>query len=159
MYQSYIGIDPGKNGGLAYIVGTTVGYDEMYDTDLETWAWLDGVDNSNTFAMIEKVHAMPKQGVTSTFTFGVGYGKLLMALCAAGIAYEEVTPRTWQKGLGIKPRGKTETKPKFKNRLRKKAQQLFPQEKVWQRTLGEQRAVCDALLIAEYNRRKQKGIL
>jgi Holliday junction resolvasome RuvABC endonuclease subunit len=103
-------------------------------------------------AVIEHVHAMPKQGVSSTFKFGVGYGGLRMALIAASIPFEEVTPRTWQKALGVVVRKKTETKTQFKNRLKAKAQQLFPRESITLKT-------ADALLIAEYCRRKQLGLL
>ena len=75
-----------------------------------------------------------------------------MALIAAGIPFEEVIPRTWQKGVGITPRGKGETKTRFKNRLKAKASQLFPKVNV---TL----ATADALLIAEFCRRKRTGTL
>jgi hypothetical protein len=91
-----------------------------------------------------------------------------MALIAAGIRFEDVPPQKWQKALGIAPRksGKTkmvssaddpkvpflctelrevggESKTVFKNRLKAKAQQLFPEQKV---TL----ATADALLLLEY---------
>ena len=49
------------------------------------------------FAFIEKVHAMPGQGVTSMFNFGMGYGLLRMALAANQIPYQLVTPQAWKK--------------------------------------------------------------
>jgi hypothetical protein len=104
------------------------------------------------FAVIEKVHAMPGNGVSGMFKFGMSYGGLRMALIAAGIPFEEVQPRAWQKAMGIPPRSKTESGTQWKNRLKAKAQQLYPAEKV---TL----AVADALLIATYCQRKQEGTL
>jgi Holliday junction resolvasome RuvABC endonuclease subunit len=92
---------------------------------------------------------MPKQGVASSFKFGVNYGIVRMALTAAGIPFEEVTPQAWQKALGITHRKKTETPSEWKNRLRARAQQLFPSVSL---TL----ATADALLIAEYCRRINK---
>jgi crossover junction endodeoxyribonuclease RuvC len=102
--------------------------------------------------MIEKVHSMPKQGVASSFKFGRGYGGLRMALIAAGIPFEEVTPQAWQKALAIPKRSKTETPVQWKNRLKALAQQLYPDIKV---TLK----LADALLIATYCQRKHTGTL
>ena len=86
------------------------------------------------------------------FKFGMSYGGLRMALTAAQIPFESATPQNWQKSLGIGKKGKTETRTSFKNRLKAKAQQLFPNLKV---TL----ATSDALLLAEYCRRKRTGSL
>jgi len=149
----YVGIDSGQSGGLVWLDpnGKVNGCNKMPATERDIWERFFTLPTS-TVAVIEKVHAMPKQGVSSTFKFGRGYGGLRMALIAAGISFEEVTPRTWQKGLGIPPKKKTETGTQWKNRLKAMAQQLFPQEKV---TL----ATADALLIATYCRRKHTGTL
>jgi hypothetical protein len=151
--MTYIGIDPGKSGGIAVIQGRKVECFRMPNTEKDGWSIFAENKEGRVFAVIEKVHSMPGQGVKSMFSFGQNYGFLRGCLTAAQIPFEEITPQAWQKGLSIPPRAKTETKPQFKERLRQKAQQLFPQEAVWGRTLGEQRAVCDALLIAEYCRR------
>ena len=45
---------------------------------------------------------------------------------------------------------KTESKPQHKERLRRRAQQLFPRDSLWEAGLGVQRSVCDAILIAYY---------
>ncbi len=151
----YLGIDPGKQGGLALITQSGIVLDSipMPLTELDLWSWISK-KKGVTKCVIEKVHAMPNQGVTSMFTFGEGFGRLKMAATAASIPFELVPPRTWQKGLGIKARDtKKESKPQFKERLRTKAQQLFPKLEVWNGTLGLQRSVCDALLIAEYARK------
>lgn len=81
----------------------------------------------------------PRMGVTSAFTFGQGYGMLEGFLVALGIPYDLVAPGTWQKALGCLSRGD-------KNVTKKKAQQLFPGQKVTHYT-------ADALLIAEHCRR------
>ena len=109
-------------------------------------------------ACIEKVHAMPKQGVTSMFTFGYGYGGLRMALIAAGFPFQEVQPRAWQKHFGITAKKPSESKQQFKDRLRAKCQQLFPRlVDLWGLGITKQRMVCDALLIAEYCRQTSIG--
>ena len=136
MIKTYIGIDPGQSGGLALIKSTTtevttevIDVIKMPATEFDIWTWFLN-KQTNCFAIIEKVHSMPGQGVASTFKFGKGYGGLRMALVAAGIPFEEVAPRMWQKSMGISSRLKTESKTEFKNRLKSKAQQLFPHIKI-----------------------------
>lgn len=142
----YAGIDPGASGGIAVIQGdgSLVECVKMPPTEKDIFECL--ANCKADFAYLEKVHSMPGQGVSSTFKFGVSYGGLRMALIASSIKFEEVTPRTWQKFLGVSAKGKHESKTQFKNRLKAKAQQLFPELKI---TL----AICDALLLAEYCRR------
>ncbi len=114
----YIGIDPGQDGGLALLGGSKprcgvggrylppcrVELTSMPPTERDIWDWIFAKSDppeGTIFAMIEKVHSMPKQGIASTFKFGVGYGGLRMALTAVRIPFEEVSPQAWQKALGI----------------------------------------------------------
>ena len=159
--QVFLGIDPGKGGGLATITqgGSVISYDPMPPSILDLWklvATMKGV----FFCSLERVWAMPpqgrKQGATSMFTFGQNFGHVQMALTAAGISFHEPTPRDWQKHHGIASKKKTETPAQFKERIRIKAQKMFPRLHVWEETLGRQRAVCDALLIAQYCRQTQE---
>lgn len=149
----YLGIDPGQSGGIVTVNSSGRSSDsyKMPSTELDIYNLLR-VLSPIKFCLIEKVHSMPKQGIASAFKFGKGYGGLRMALIACEIPFDEVTPQKWQKGLSIPPKKKSETPVKWKNRLKQKAQQLFPQEKV---TL----ATADALLIAEYCRRREEGLL
>ncbi len=149
--DSYIGVDPGANGGLVAI-SDEITATKMPATERDIWDWFSERNNRPSVAVIEKVHSMPKQGVSSTFKFGMNYGFLRACLIAANIPFEEITPQKWQKGLGIVPASKTESKTQWKNRLKQHAQQLFPQIKV---TL----ATADALLIATYCKRKHEGTL
>jgi hypothetical protein len=104
--------------------------------------------------MIERVWSSPQMGVVSAFKFGRGVGVLHMALIAAGIPFDEVTPQRWQKEMGcLSPRGKTRVEfgTKDKNITKRRAQALFPA--VTKMT----HAIADALLIAEYARRFYSG--
>lgn len=99
----YLGIDPGMKGGFAQIYGTSVwaspfpmSADEIDAAQLARW-WTDA--KHDTIAIIEKAQAMPKQGVTSVFTYGTGYGKLLGILATLGIRTEMVRPTTWKKAV------------------------------------------------------------
>lgn len=156
-YPTYVGIDPGASGGIAALSGERMEVYPMPQTLGDLWAVFEFLGSvGGFFAVIEKVggYVGEAQPGSSAFKFGQSYGSLLMALTAAMIPYEEVTPQRWQKAMGITPRKNREgeTKTSFKNRLKQKAQQLFPAVKV---TL----AVADALLIAEYCRRKREGKL
>lgn len=150
----YLGIDPGQSGGIAIVDqdGNCTSLVNMPETEQDI-LWAIPFGDTVAFGMIEKVHAMPKQGVSSTFKFGVGYGGLRMAMVAMAIRFDEVPPQRWQKALGVVPRdAKVESKNDHKNKLLAKAQQLFPNVKITKHT-------ADALLIAEYTRRKCLGIL
>lgn len=154
----YLGIDPGKSGGLAMIrVGAgprEVMLEPMTENAQGVLEWLGEIDmTEDSFAVLERVHAMPGQGVTSMFTFGRGYGRLECALAAASIPYEEIDPRKWQKGLGIPPRKKDENQREFKKRLMSFAVKLFPG------VSGITVKTADALLIAEFCRRYREGKL
>lgn len=162
--KTYLGVDPGASGGLALLTvrdgsPASVLTAPMPATDRDVWEWI----GNNTFmdledldmptASIEKVGgyiAGQKQPGSAMFKFGASYGGLRMALTAAGIPFEEVTPQKWQKGLGIAPRRGNEGKTAWKNRLKAHAQGLYPFARM---TL----AVCDALLIATYCWRKSEG--
>lgn len=154
--QVFVGIDPGKQGGIAAITsgGIVVNVGMMPETDLDLWKLISGMDGV-TFTVVEKVWGMAGEGGAASFTFGKGYGSILMALTASKRSFLEVTPREWQKHYQITPKKKGETKPQHKEKLRVKAQQLFPTLSVWDSTLKIQRAVCDALLIAMYCRDTQ----
>lgn len=142
--MAFIGIDPGGSGGIAIIADRWTRAVKMPGTPRDILEAVLSVDTSEAFAMLETVHAMPKQGVSSTFKFGANYGQLQMALAASGVRWEEVRPQRWQREFGlILPKLSVTEK---KNAHKARAQQLFPDAKVTH-------AIADALLIAEYCRR------
>lgn len=57
---------------------------------------------SPTIAILEKVGAMPGQGVSSMFQFGRGVGMYEGVLAALQIPITYVTPQTWQKALNLR---------------------------------------------------------
>lgn len=106
----FLGIDPGLKGGLAALKGPgesgptasfcpmPVSGGEVDARAIGIWLWDFALKNDNQVVVcVEKVGAMPKQGVVSTFTFGVGYGKILGAAGALGMRAELVTPQAWKK--------------------------------------------------------------
>lgn len=51
--------------------------------------------------VVEAVHAMPGQGVTSMFTFGKGFGMILGTCGALGFTVARVGPALWKRALGL----------------------------------------------------------
>jgi hypothetical protein len=172
---NHIGVDPGANGGLVSIQYSLTGQlilnaVPMPKTERDIWEWFRFLPTENTFAVIEKVSTSPQMGVVSAGTFMGGYYGLRMALTAANIPFEVIPPREWQTALSIPSRKKhregkkvvyDESTLQWKDRLRAKAQQLFPSLPLWNepKSKGRQLAVADALLIAEFCRRKRMGLL
>ncbi len=149
----FLGIDPGASGGLAILDenGGVVLTEKMPETERDISDVMAEFGPRIRMAVIEHVHSMPKQGVVSSFKFGMSYGSLRMALIAHDVPFQAITPQTWQKELRCvipgrsSERGTTEKKQLTKAR----AQELFPGRKVTH-------AIADALLLAEYTRRSHK---
>jgi hypothetical protein len=160
----YIGIDPGKSGGIAYVDddGWTVSREEaaawpMPETDRGVLTLLWQLTEKQTrpcCAMIERVASSPQMGVVSAFSFGRSYGGLLMALAAMKIAYDQVAPVKWQNLLECRTpkERRAELGHKDKNINKRRAEQLFPRVRVTH-------AIADALLLAEYARRVDRRLL
>ncbi len=150
-----IGIDPGSNGGIAVLdmEGNVMFVRKMPDTPqdiLECLRKFAGTElfNSEAICYLEKVGmGMPGQSSKATATFARHCGHLEMALLALGIKTNDVTPNKWEKSYQL-GKSSDSSKTEWKNKLKAKAQQLFPKEKV---TL----AICDALLLAEYGRKQE----
>ena len=84
------------------------------------------------------------------FAFGKSVGIPIGAMRALGIPVNEVPPAKWQKALGISRSGAT--RQAWKNKLKDRAQQLYPEIKV---TL----AIADALLLLNYATKLNQGKL
>ena len=164
----YLGIDPGASGGLACLTASgSVGCVPMPATEADVWWWVSGagkeLPGAAAFAVIEEQRPRPtawfdrRTGkmqssiLKSTCLLYGNYLQIRGMVTAAGIPFEAVTPQKWQLSFGLK-KDKGEAPGAWKNRLKAKAQQLFPAVKV---TL----ATADALLIAEFCRRKRTGTL
>ena len=120
-----LGIDPGLSGALAVVSSLrdgTEGYqvEEVFDTPiLETKSKAASGKNSvdtaylflrlkelkakytGLFSYLERVSAMPKQGVSSTFAFGEVFGATKQALTCSEIPWELVTPQSWKGRLRV----------------------------------------------------------
>lgn len=143
----YIGIDPGKKGGYAWI----------WDGDVMAYPWDDeffvqemrslSASGRNIVACVEKVGAMPGQGVTSMFSFGKSAGYIEGVLAALGIPYQLISPRKWKAEFSLDG-----SKQKSVDVCRK----LFPglELKRTDKCRTDSDGMAEALLMAEYAKRK-----
>jgi hypothetical protein len=141
-----IGIDPGLTGALA-----------LYDTEKKTVQIKDMpvVDKNVSphglyrlfrnvtllpveLVAVEQVHSMPRQGVASTFKFGVGYGMILEVVACFELPIVHAIPSKWTRDLNL---------GNDKEKHRRRAIETWPaQASLFARVKDEGRA--DAALIA-----------
>ena len=149
----YIGIDPGKNGGIAILSDTipdvTV---RVFSEDelLHICKTFRKTFNEDCKCVLEKVNAMPGQGVVSMFNFGQNYGFIQGVLKAYSIPFELVTPQKWKKEFSC---------TSDKNTSIEVCKRLFPNVnlKATERCKKDHDGIAEALLIAEYGRRHYNG--
>lgn len=137
----FLGCDPGSSGCISAIDrnGEHATDIRMDGTLLDVADDIEGLQRRVIFAVIERVQAMPKQGVSSCFKFGDAFGLMRGMITMAGIRHEYFRPQAWQKAMKCMTKGD-------KNVSKRAAQQLFPAVKVTHRN-------ADSLLMAEYARR------
>lgn len=148
-----VGIDPGASGALAFFdmqKGQLMIVD-MPVIEIERGGKVKREisphfvaaairDYQPNVAWIEKVGAMPGQGVSSMFQFGRGVGMLEGVLAGLSVPVNYVTPQAWQKAVGV--RG-------GKDGSRLRAVELFPAKaEFFARKKDDGRA--EAALIAWY---------
>jgi len=149
------GIDPGFSGAWAVIDhsgkylgcgdlpndGKRILVQPVIDAVLQCAKPLDYIE-----VVVEDVHAMPGQGVSSTFKFGVAFGgAMAVAERLEGETFF-ISPTGWKKALGLSS---------DKNMSLDMARQLWPQANL---RLKKHNGRAEALLLAEWRRRDSYGI-
>lgn len=155
MHSISIGIDPGKSGGFAIIVTDGGGFQHIA---VHAWDDTEFVEQMAEIAesvesgvrvrtCLEKVGAMPGQGVTSMFNFGKSAGFIEGVLKAYKIPYQLIPPAKWKKEFSL---------DHSKQKSVEVAERLF-QDVSLMRTSKCRKAsdgMAEALLMAEYAERK-----
>lgn len=146
-----LGVDPGLSGALAFfdpskgllIVRDMPTVDVVrngkHKREISPQMLANLVREHNvTAAFVERVGAMPGQGVSSVFSFGRSLGIVEGVLAALELSTTIIPPQTWQKAVGV--RG-------GKDGSRARAAELFPRDAAqFARKKDDGRA--DAALIA-----------
>lgn len=107
------GIDPGLHGAVAVVdAGKLVYCDRFISVEAKTrgrelvmsqvWSAIAVAGLLGPEIMyVERVQAMPKQGASSGFKFGLTYGAALMACAGNQLAVEGAEPRLWMKMFNL----------------------------------------------------------
>src|SRR5210317_460768 len=117
-----LGIDCGYRTGGVALVGDD--WQEVHDLPVYSEGGVDVVALMDILTSadvdhiyIERQQAMPKQGVSSTFKLGFGFGQIVTTAALSRAPYTLVTPNNWKRSLNL---------PKDKDAARRLAQQWFP---------------------------------
>ena len=62
---------------------------------------IDSMHGDDVEVVVETVHSMPKQGVASSFKFGVAYGGAVALAERLNCVWHMVTPQVWKKSLKL----------------------------------------------------------
>lgn len=149
----FIGVDPGKSGAYAIIFP-----DRIFVAPWDDYRFTDDMDYvahcvrpyMYPIVCVESVHAMPKQGVTSTFTFGKNAGFIEGVLTAYKIPYELVPPKSWKKMFSLTGE---------KQQSIDVCKRLFPDVSLrkTENCRTDDDGMAEALLMAEYAKRALSG--
>ena len=147
-----IGFDPGKSGGIAALDANSGAYIDGIRTPILKHGKRDVVDTAaiNDFIrrvssddisdiVIEAVHAMPAQGVTSMFNFGRHTGSIEGWAVATGKPVVWVTPQKWKKHFGLS---------RDKRASLDRARLDFGAERLWEVLAND--GIAEAALIARW---------
>lgn len=151
MGKVFVGIDPGKTGGIGIVCDGMVSAIRMPDELAGIKKALTHLPNAGDglIVVIEKSQPMPKQGSVSGFNYGRGYGVLIGMLTMAGIPYHEVRPTEWKKQILA---GEPDKKDKAVSI--RVCERLFPGvDLIPGKCKNPQDGMAEALLLAEYGRR------
>lgn len=122
-----VGVDPGAKGAFGFVDERTGELLDVVDmptitADGKTRVAAQAIAlliaaNKPTHAYVERVGAMPKQGVSSTFVFGQAVGAVDGVLAALGVPVTYVTAAQWKREMRV---------TKDKGSSRRRAMELAP---------------------------------
>jgi len=142
----YIGVDPGKSGGVAILDGDKA---RAFVFDRQEFSEaMRLLSGERALVTVEKVWGRRGEAAGSAFTFGESFGFIDGALTALQIPFQLYPAATWQKEYGLIGKDKAASV--------EVCQRLFPSVNLLatERSRKPHDGMAEALLIAEYGRRK-----
>ncbi len=145
----FVGIDPGMNGGIAFIkpeMDTNFIRVERCPKTVQEMAGMFGAgigmakSNENVILFVEHVWTFPGDGRVGAFRFGYNYGLWKGIAGANEIDVYNIAPKKWQGSLDVPDKTYGRERKKW---LKEHADTLFPNIKITFNT-------ADAVLIANY---------
>lgn len=168
----YLGIDPGKSGGIIAlrhdgavmekqvmpILGDNLDVAALYDL------FKDLQERFTIVVVLEDVHSIFGMSAATNFVFGYVCGAIEAVVLCLKLKLVKVAPKTWQKEIWdngdkvYKPKKPEQKNPSIDTKATSlcAATRLFPREDLRKSTRSKIPAdgIVDAILLAEYGRRK-----
>jgi len=147
----WLAIDPGASGSMCILTEENNVFFTDYKTNglrgyITTLGDIRDEDLEPTMIALEKVHAMPGQGVSSMFSFGQRLGELEGILQAFDMGYELIRPQLWQKACGVPAKS-------GKKGIYEAISKIYPQAELTGPKGGIIDGRCDALGMCHYLRK------
>jgi crossover junction endodeoxyribonuclease RuvC len=142
-----ISIDPGQKGGIASLADGRAQAFPMPGTVTQIVDLIRSLAQPGCTLAVERSQPMPKQGVTSVFTYGQHYGGFEAIAACLGLRYVSIRPAEWKKAMGLNS---------DKTCSIIEAERLFPSvELIPKGCRKPSDGIAEALLIGEYARRNR----
>lgn len=146
--MTYLGIDPGNKGGIAWVSNKDYMTCIMPDTTAAVLGLILSMSTGlKPTVIIEQVQVMGKAfGAKAALSYGQKYGELIGIMTALGLKIVEVRPAAWKKAMGLS---------KEKDDSIALCERLFPEVILLPtpRCSKPSDGMAEALLLAEYGRR------
>ena len=143
------GVDPGANGAIAVLDSSNPDSVALLDlakvTPFDAYQWLHKQQPNSVW--IEDVHSLYGMSAKSNFGFGKNLGIVtaIAKIAINGQTVKTVTPKIWQKYVGVTVRGKA-----IKKQVAEIANTLYPTANLYGKRGGLLDGRADALMIAHY---------
>ena len=149
------GIDPGANGAICVLDSHGPAHVALLDlgkvTPFDAYQWLHKQQPNSVW--IEDVHSLFGMSAKSNFGFGKNLGIVtaIAKIAINGQTVKTVTPKIWQKYVGVTVRGKA-----IKKQVAEIANILYPVANLYGKRGGLLDGRADALMIAHYGLNKEE---
>ncbi len=140
-----ISIDPGQKGGIAQLAGGEAQAFPMPGSVTQIVSLIRSLAEQGDLLAVERSQPMPRQGVTSVFTYGQHFGGFEAIAACMGLRYITIRPAEWKKAMGLNS---------DKTCSIIEAERLFPSvELIPKGCRKPSDGIAEALLIGEFTRR------
>jgi hypothetical protein len=148
--SAYIGVDPGASGEICLLVPSipTIVWCNCSEFPGYIRDWLTYHQKAwdIKMIMIEDVHSIYGMSAKSNFSFGYNLGAITAICKTVGLGVDKVTPKVWQKAVGVKAKGG----PNIKKDVSNIVKTLYPSADVHGPRGGLIDGKSDSLAIAHY---------
>lgn len=144
-----IGIDPGLSGAICALLinQNKVTFKSTAEDPLILFNWFEQMKSTYNLRCItiEDVHSLLGMSAKSNFSFGRNVERVNLLAQLSKVRVELVTPKVWQKFVGIKQKG-----PAIKKEVAEIAARLYPNAPLYGPKGGLLDGRSDSLMIAHY---------